>query len=76
MISYRRLRLLGGTYFFTVCLEDRASAALTEHIDQLRFAYTKTVAEMPVTCRAMVVLPDHLHAIWTLPEGDADFSER
>jgi putative transposase len=76
MTNYRRLRVPGGTYFFTVCLEDRASTALTDHIDQLRFAYAKTVSELPVTCEAMVVLPDHLHAIWTLPEGDTDFSER
>jgi putative transposase len=76
MTNYRRLRVPGGTYFFTVCLEDRASTALTDHIDQLRFAYAKTVAELPVICEAMVVLPNHLHAIWTLPEGDADFSDR
>ncbi|MGL5012592.1 MAG: REP-associated tyrosine transposase [Paracoccaceae bacterium] len=76
MTSYRRMRLPGATYFFTVCLEDRASMALTDHIDLLRLAYATTVREMPVTCHAMVVLPDHLHAIWTLPEGDAEFSER
>ncbi len=76
MTNYRRLRVPGGTYFFTVYLEDRASTALVDQIDQLRFAYAKTVAELPVTCEAIVVLPNHLHAIWTLPDGDADFSER
>ncbi len=76
MTNYRRLRVPGGTYFFTLCLEDRASTALTDHIEQLRFAYAKTVSELPVTCEAMVVLPNHLHAVWTLPEGDSDFSER
>jgi putative transposase len=76
MTNYRRLRVPGGTYFFTVCLEDRASTALADHVDLLRFAYAKTVAELPVNCEAMVVLPNHLHAIWTLPEDDADFSER
>jgi putative transposase len=76
MTAYRRLRLPGATYFFTVCLEDRTSTALIEHIDLLRFAYAKTIREMPVTCHAMVILPDHLHAIWTLPPDDADFSER
>lgn len=76
MTNYRRLLVPGGTYFFTVCLEDRASSALTDHIDRLRFAYAKTVAELPVICEAMVVLPDHLHAIWTLPDGDTNFSER
>lgn len=76
MTNYRRLRVPGGTYFFTLCLEDRGSTTLVDHIDHLRFAYAKTVAELPVTCEAMVVLPDHLHAVWTLPEGDANFSER
>lgn len=76
MTNYRRIRLQGATYFFTVCLEDRASTVLTDHIDKLRFAYARTNHEMPVTCHAMVILPDHLHAIWTLPEGDTNFSER
>ena len=76
MTNYRGMRVPGGTYFFTVCLEDRDSTVLTEHIDRLRFAYAKTVAEFPVTCEAIVVLPDHLHAVWTLPEGDDNFSER
>jgi putative transposase len=76
MTAYRRLRLPGATYFFTVCLQDRSSTALVDHIDTLRFAYAKTIRELPVTCHAMVILPDHLHAIWTLPEGDSDFSER
>lgn len=76
MTNYRRLRVPGGTYFFTVCLEDEGSTILTDHIDLLRFAYAKTAAELPVHCDAMVVLPNHLHAVWTLPHGDADFSER
>ena len=76
MTNYRRLRQPGGTYFFTVCLQDRSSDLLVTHINTLRWAYAKTVAEMPVRCPAMVVLPDHLHAIWTLPEDDTDFSER
>ena len=69
MTSYRRLRLPGATYFFTLCLEDRGSTALVDHVALLRNAYAKTVAELPVICRAMVVLPDHLHAVWTEPAG-------
>lgn len=76
MTNYRRLRVPGGTYFFTVCLEDRAGTSLIDHIDVLRSAYARTVDELPVRCRAMVVLPNHLHAIWTLPEDDDAFSER
>lgn len=76
MTAYRRLRLTGGTYFFTMALEWRGSTLLIDHIDLLRSAYRQTCAERPFACDAMVVLPDHLHAVWTLPEGDADFSTR
>ena len=47
-----------------------------ERIEDLRAAYAATVRERPVRCRAMVVLPDHLHAVWTLPEGDDDYVMR
>lgn len=76
MSSYRRLRLPGATYFFTVNLLDRSSTLLVDRIDDLRAAYAATLKEAPWTCHAMVVLPDHVHAVWTLPPGDADFSER
>lgn len=76
MVLYRRSRLAGGTYFFTVTLRDRQSRWLCQHIDDLREAYRKTVNARPFTTVAMVVLPDHLHAVWTLPEGDADYSGR
>jgi putative transposase len=75
MTAYRRLILPESTYFFTVCLEDRGSHVLVDEIDQLRAAYAFTVREMPVTCLAMVILPNHLHAIWTEP-GLPKFSER
>ena len=76
MTNYRRIRLPGATYFFTVCLDDPCGTTLTDHIDVLRFAYARTVQELPVTCLAMVVMPNHLHAIWTLPSDEADYSER
>ena len=76
MTEYRRLPLYGATYFFTVRLEQRGSTLLTDHVDALRFAYAKAVAEFPVTCHAMVVLPDHLHAIWTEPVGGVWYAER
>lgn len=76
MTRYRRLRVPGATVFFTLCLEQRGSRVLTEHIDLLRDAYRRTVAELPVACPAMVVLPDHLHAIWTEPGGEVHYSER
>ena len=76
MSQYRRFLLPGATYFFTVRLEDRSATTLTDHIDALRFAYAKAVQEFQVTTHAMVVLPDHLHALWTEPEGEVWYSER
>jgi len=76
MSRYRRLYIPGGTYFFTVTLADRSATTLVDEIDLLRSVYAATVKEHPVTCDAMVVLPDHIHAVWTLPKGDADFSVR
>lgn len=76
MTAYRRLRVPGATYFFTVALEARGADLLVREIDMLRRAYRQTWRERPFSTDAMVVLPDHLHAIWTLPEGDSDFSTR
>jgi len=76
MSWYRRLYVPGGTYFFTVTLADRSAWTLVKEIDLLRSVYASVIKEHPVRCDAMVVLPDHIHAVWTLPEGDADFSIR
>ncbi len=62
-MRYRRARVPGGTYFFTVNLAERKRTLLVDHIDDLRNAVRK-------------VLTDHLHAVWKLPEGDADYSMR
>ncbi|XUM20359.1 REP-associated tyrosine transposase [Bradyrhizobium oligotrophicum S58] len=76
MVRYRRHRLAGGTYFFTLALADRRSGALVDHIDLLRSALLTTRAERPFEIDAIVVLPDHLHVVMTLPEEDVDFSGR
>jgi putative transposase len=76
MGNYRRDNTKGGTWFFTVNLADRSSALLTENIEALRAAHRYTLRNHPFKINAMVVLPEHLHAIWTLPEDDADFSTR
>jgi putative transposase len=76
MVRYRRNFVPGGTYFFTVTLADRASAAMVDHLDALRMAFRIARRERPITIEAIVILPDHLHAIWTLPPGDSDFSGR
>jgi len=76
MTNYRRRRIPGGTYFFTVNLAERGSTLLVDHIHDLRCAYLDTWKDRPFRCDAFVVLPDQLHAIWTLPVGDSDFSNR
>lgn len=76
MTQYRRLRRPGATYFFTLCLQERGSDMLVLKIGALRAAYAATVAELPVQCHAMVILPDHLHAVWTEPDDAVCFSER
>lgn len=63
-------------FFFTVNLADRRSRLLTTQIDLLRQAFRDVRQRHPFRIEAVVVLPDHLHAVWTLPEDDADFSLR
>jgi putative transposase len=76
MTNYRRDFIHGGSFFFTVNLADRRLRLLTSHIDLLRKAFRDVRRRHPFAIEAVVVLPDHLHAAWTLPEGDADFSRR
>jgi putative transposase len=76
MTNYRRTFLDGGSYFFTVNLAERRSRLLTDHIGLLRAAFRYTRARHPFSVDAIVVLPDHLHATWTLPPGDADYALR
>ncbi len=76
MTGYRRNRLPGGCYFFTVVLADRKSDLLVRQIDHLRDAVRKTRQRLPFHIDAWAVLPDHLHCVWTLPEGDANYSTR
>lgn len=76
MVHYRRNRVAGGTYFFTVTLADRCSRVLTDHVATLRGVFRRVRAARPFEIVAMVVLPEHLHTVWTLPDGDADYSGR
>ena len=76
MVRYRRNFAAGGTFFFTVALEDRASRALTTHVGALRAAVRRTRGSQPFTIDAIVILPDHLHVVMTLPDGDADYPNR
>ena len=77
MPDYRRYRINGGTYFFTVNLLERSpNDLLIKHIDVLRQAVQETRKRLPFHIDAWVVLPDHLHCVWTLPDGDHDNSSR
>jgi putative transposase len=76
MVRYRRNFIPGGTYFFTVTLADRRSNALVDHIGALRLAFRAASRARPFAIDAIVILPDHLHAILSLPSNDADFPGR
>ena len=76
MSDYRRHYINGGTWFFTVNLQDRRSHLLTSKIYHLRSAISEVNKVKPFHINAWVVLPEHMHCIWTLPENDADFSSR
>ncbi len=75
MSNYRRHRIDGGCYFFTVVTAGR-QPLLVEHVDELRAAFAYVMKRHPVRIDAAVVLPDHLHCIWTLPPGDRNFAMR
>jgi putative transposase len=76
MPNYRRAFIPGGCWFFTVNLLDRRRSLLVDEIDALRRSTRRTQARYPFQIDAFVVLPDHIHAVWTLPPGDSDFSIR
>ncbi len=77
MSDYRRAFHPGGCYFFTVVANKRRPWLTEEHaINRLRNAFRRVMQVRPFTMDAIVVLPDHLHCIWQLPEGDINFSER
>ena len=74
-MDYRRHYQPGGTYFFTVVIQQR-QPLLIKHIDHLRAAFRYGLQRYPFTIDAIVILPDHLHTLWRLPEGDHNFSLR
>jgi len=77
MSNYRRSYIPGGVYFFTLVTRNRHAAFRCDaHVDALRFAMRKVMVARPFIIDAMVVLPDHVHCVWRLPEGDDDFSSR
>lgn len=77
MPEYRRSRVDGGTYFFTVLTYKRLPILTTGAARSLlRQAWLDVRERFPFILDAICLLPDHLHCIWTLPEDDADYSIR
>ncbi len=76
MVNYLRNYVPGGSYFFTVTLHDRRSDYLIRYVDLLRQSIRDIRAKKPFEIDAIVILPEHLHTIWQLPENDSDFSGR
>ena len=77
MSDYRRAKIEGGTYFFTVITQERQPLLTRDEVRQaLREGIQEVQQSLPFTIEAWVLLPDHLHTIWTLPEGDANYQAR
>lgn len=77
MSDYRRFFVPGGTYFFTIVTQHRRHLFATDgNVNRLRDAVRDVQQTLPFTIDAAVVLPDHLHFIWSLPPGDRNYSQR
>lgn len=76
MVGYRRNYISGGTYFFTLALQNRTSEILIEKIELFKEAIHTVKLEHPFNMKAYVILPDHLHTLWELPEDDFNYSVR
>ncbi len=75
-MRYRRAQVQGATYFFTVNLADRSSRLLVDRVETLRESVRQVRKAHPFEIVAWVVMPNHLHTVWRLPGGDADYSTR
>jgi len=76
-MQYRRLLIPNATYFFTVVTHNRRSLFNNEQsVTTLKQAFQCVRAKHPIEIDAIVILPDHIHCIWTLPENDTDYATR
>jgi putative transposase len=76
-MEYRRAKIAGGKFFFTTITHSRRKFLCEpENIILLRQAFRQVIAEYPFVIDAIVILPEHIHCLWTLPPGDSDFSTR
>lgn len=76
-MNYRRAKIQGGMFFFTVVTFNRNKIFIGEaSINTLRKSFKMAMEKHPFIIDAIVVLPEHIHCIWTLPDGDNDYSTR
>ncbi len=76
-MQYRRAKSPGSSYFFTLVTHNRRSILCeSENIELLRDSFRRVIQQHPFKIDAIVILPNHIHCIWTLPKEDADFSTR
>ena len=78
MSNYRRVYIFGSTYFFTVNVLDRKRTDLTSPTfrQALREGIERARLTLPFKMNACVLMPDHIHCIWTLPQDEANYSAR
>lgn len=76
-MQYRRAKVEGASYFFTVVTKNRVPLFTSYNaVETLRAAFRDVQLSRPFVIDGIVVLPDHLHCIWSLPHGDANFPTR
>ena len=75
-MRYRRASIPGATYFLTVNFAERSTWLLVDRASDLREVVRRVRQQHPFEMVAWVVMPDHIHAIWQLPESDAAYSTR
>jgi putative transposase len=71
-----RAKVEGGIFFFTLALADRSGDLLIRQIDRLRHSYGAMQKRLPFETIAVCTLPNHLHTLWQLPDGDTNFASR
>ena len=76
MSRYIRPRRPGACLFLTITLAQRGSTTLVDRIESLRRSVRATMEARPFRIDAWVILPDHMHCVWTLPKGDGDYATR
>lgn len=75
-MNYRRVFVSGASYFFTLTLQNRRSDLLVCRIKELRIAFQQVIKSCPFTIDGIVVLPEHMHMVITLPPGDTNYPQR